>query len=330
MNTLNQNVVTFIKNAEHVDIQRIGRNKGDIMLTVNDSTVNLNRRHPISIASSLTTPEDAMASLANGHFMFVTDQHGETSLKEYRDHSYNGFIQTDDFIQRFGTDATLGNRSTSEFNLPEFGLGGDFNLTAGFTWSAFSKNLQTSVSVLRQICSNGMVARMPLFERQVPVINLFDQHLDIASRQLIDVSRRHITSRIEKMGREHAMVKEVSLVQAHIGKRIKADPSNSRLAALNGALEIYGDVSEYYTKQAIDNGIVDTLPSTISRFDLWNITTELNSHTEALVDSTGQSLDRIATGLLFPKREIVGVVNDRLESNVFGSPEQAFFGGNLI
>lgn len=320
------NTVNFIQSAEHVAINQIGRNKGDILLTVNDSTVELNRRHPIAIASSLTTPKDAAASLQGGHFTIVTGNDGKSNLKEYRDSSYKGFIQSAEFLDRFGTDDTLHARGIDRFSLDEFGLGGNFDLSTGFTWSAFSQNLQTQVSVMRQICSNGMVARNRLFEREVPVINLFDHHLDIAARQLIDISRRHVTDRLEKMGREHAMVKEVNLVRTHIEKRLKQNPHDARLSKLNGAIEIYGDISDYYTQRAIKEGITQALPSPISRFDLWNITTELNSHTEALVESTTSSLDRIATGLLFPKKDIEGVIAEAATRSTFGSPEQAFFG----
>lgn len=320
------NTVNFVKSAEHVEIAQIGKSKGNILLTVNDATVELNRRHPIAIASSLTTPKDAAASLQGGHFTIITNDHGDTHLKEYRDASYKGFIQSQDFLDRFGTDESLHARGMDRFELAEFGLGGKFDLTTGFTWSAFSQNLQTQVSVMRQICSNGMVARNRLFEREVPVINLFDHHLDIAARQLIDISRRHITDRLSKMGREHAMVKEVELVKTHIDKRIKQNPTDVRLKKLNGAIEIYGDISEYYTQRAINEGITHALPSPISRFDLWNITTELNSHTEELIESTNSSLDRIASGLLFPKKDIEGIVAERAQKSTFGSPERAFFG----
>lgn len=319
------NTVNFVKSAEHVQIQQIGKNKGDILLTVNDNQVQLNRRHSIAIASSLTTPHDAEQSLMNGHFTFVT-KNGETSLKEWRDSTYNGFMQSQDFLDRFGTDETLSSRGVDKFELAEFGLGGDFSLSAGFTWSAFNKNLQTQVNVMRLICLNGMMAKNKLFERQVPVINLFDHHLDIASRQLIDVSRRHIVGRVESMAREHAMNKEVELVQTHIQKRLKNNPTNERLAKLDSAIQVYGDISEYYTQRAINDNITANMKSPISRFDLWNITTELNSHTDELIDSTSSSLDRISSSLLFPMKTIEGVVSNTSHKSVFGSPERAFFG----
>lgn len=321
--------VNFIKNAEDVSVVRYGKTKGDVILRVNDEEVRLNRRHPISVTASLTTPEDATESIKGGHFVFNThvDKNGKEvrRLHEFRDQSYNGFMQTDDFLQRFGSDDTLESRGADRFEIQEFGLGGDFALTAGFTWSAFNRNLKTQVSVIRQICDNGMVARNKMFEREVPIINLYDHHLDIAARQLIDISRRELTKRIEVMGREHSTNKEFNLVYNHVEKRLRQNPYDARLTKISELMEENGSISEFYTKNAIDNGIVQALPSPVSRFDLWNIVTELNSHTEELVESTRGSLDKIATSLIFPKNTGTAIATASAKST-FGSPEQAFFG----
>lgn len=321
--------VTFIKNAEHVELQQVGRNKGTLKLIVNDQEAILNRRHPIAVSASLTTPENAAIALQRGHFVFETKQDGKgndiQALREYRDASYDGFMQTQDFLDRFGSDTTLSSRGIDKFEIPEFGLGGDFALSTGFTWSAFNRNLKTQVNVLRQICSNGMVARNKMFEREVPILNLFDHHLDIAARQLVDISRRELGKRFEVMGREFATNKEVHLVKGHVERRYKQDRMNPRLETLMEVIDQYGNISNHYTKQAIDSGITQALPSPISRFDLWNIATELNSHTEELIESTSAAIDRIATGLIFPKNNGTAIADTKAKST-FGSPEQAFFG----
>lgn len=315
--------VNFVKKAEHVAIAK-APGKGNIVLTVNDEVVDLNARHPISVAASLTSTHDAAESLLGGYFVF--EQGDELNrLKEWRDSSYKGFIQTDDFIKQFAENTQLDGRGFGDINIAEYGFGGAFNLTAGFEWSAFQKNLSTTVEILRQICTNGMVGRGPLFEKEVPVINLFDHHLDIAAKQLIDISKRRIAARLEVMSREHALWQEVSLVKGHVERRLKDDPFNHRLQKLDGILYDHSDLQTYYKKDAIDKGIVKALPTTISRMDLWNIATEMNSHTHDLVHSTKSSLDRISTSLLFPKH-IEGVVSEITAKTAFGSPELAFFG----
>lgn len=315
--------VNFVKNAEHVQINK-GHGKGNITLTVNDQVVDLNARHPISVATSLTSAQDAAHSLLGGYFVF--EQGDEINkLKEWRDCDYKGFIQTDDFIKQFAENTKLEGRGFGEINVAEYGYGGNFNLTAGFEWSAFQKNLKTTVEILRQICTNGMVGRGPLFEKEVPVINLFDHHLDIAAKQLVDISKRRIATRLEVMSREHSLWQEVNLVKGHIERRLKDDPLNQRLQKLDDILYEHSDLQTYYKKDAIEKGIVKALPTTISRMDLWNIATEMNSHTHELVHSTASSLDRISTSLLFPKH-IEGVVAEVTAKTAFGSPEQAFFG----
>lgn len=311
----------IIRNTEHVSVEQRGKNKGDITLVINDKIIQLNRRHPISVTASLTTPEDAAASLQNG--TFVISDEGE--LLEYRDQSYKGFIHGDEFAEKYGSDKSLASRMNTEFDLPEFGMGGKFNLSTGFSWSAFSQNLKTQVNVMRQICENGMVARNKLFEQEVPLHNMFDHHLDIAARQLITVSQDKISKRLAAMGREHSTNNELNLVHSHVKRRLLDDQKNDRLIKLNAVMEEAVDVSDYYTKKAIENNITNALPSTTSRMDLWNIATELRSHTGSLVESTESSLDRIASGLLFPKN-ITGAIGTRPHHSTFGSPELAFFG----
>ena len=312
--------VKFIKNAEHIDLVRKNSTKAEYDLYINDETVHLNSRHPFSRYASLTTPESVIDSLKGGHF--VVD---DGTLKEYRDASYKGFMHNDDFIERFANDNTLLKRASDNIHIAEYGHGGSFDISAGFTWSAFSKNLKTNMEVLRLICSNGLMAKNKLFEREVPIINLFDHHLDIAARQLIDISKSKIEKRIIEMGREHSFVKDVNLVLGHVDRRLTDDPYNSRLINLNNVLNEHADISQFYTKQAITNGIANSLASPISRLDLYNVITELNTHTHEIVDSTETALNRIGTSLLFPM-DLDGVINQRINTSTFGSPEQAFFG----
>lgn len=317
--------IIFIKDAEQVELNKVTHKGNNYELVINGISVPLNSRHAFSRTASLTSTDKIESSLHRGHF--VIDTSGKHNvLKEYRDSSYVGFMQSQEFIDRFANDSTLLNRAKDSLELAEFGQGGQFDLSAGFTWSAFSKNLRTTVSIVRLICSNGLKARNKLFEREVPIINLFDHHLDIASRQLIDISKTHISKRLSNMAREHSYVKDVNLVKGHIDKRLNDDPSNSRLIKLSDVIDEYGSVNKYYTKQSIVNGIASSLPSPISRLDLYNIVTELNTHTHEILESTQSSLDRIGTSLMFPK-ELDGVVAERnVAKTTFGSPEKAFFG----
>lgn len=317
--------VKFIKNAEHVQLVHKSYNSSTLNLIVNDQTVELSPRHPFCKTASLTNLESVESTLQNAHFV-IENVKGKNKLKEYRDSSYNGFLQSDEFIERFANDSTLLKRASDEFNIAEYGVGGSFNLHAGFVWSAFSKNLKTTVEIIRLICTNGLTAKNKLFEREVPIINLFDHHLDIASKQLIDVSKTKISNRLISMAREHALVKDVNLIAGHIQRRLKDDENNSRLINLNNVISEYGDISKHYTKNSINNGIAAALPSPISRFDLYNIITELNTHTDELVESTKSSLDKLGTSLIFP-RDVDGIIAERnVKQTTFGSPEKAFFG----
>jgi hypothetical protein len=318
--------VIFAKNAQDISIKQVGRGKGTIELTVNDVSTTLNRRHPISIISSLTTEENAVDEIMGGHFLFKELKDGSYKLAEYRDASYNGFMHDEDTIQLYGSTDDLISRTTSGFNIEELGIGGGFNITAGFDWSVFSKNITTQLSLERLVCSNGAKIRNKMFEREVPIINMHEKHLNIAAQQMIHIGEQKFKKRFKEMAREHASVREVHLIQSHVARRLSHDQNNSTLIRMNQLLTQYGDITQYYTASAIESGLVSALNSPISRFDLYNIATEMNTHTEAHVESTDVAVDRIVSNMLFP-RELEGCVTDMSRAkSTFGSPEQAFFG----
>lgn len=319
--------VIFAKNARDISIHRTGRNKGDIELVVNDVSVHLNRRHPISIISSLTSTENAVDEIMGGHFLFKENNDGSYKLAEYRDSSYKGFMHDESTIQLYGSNNDLLQHLTTNFSVEELGIGGEFNITAGFDWSVFSKNITTQLSLERLICSNGLKVRNKMFEREVPIINLHEKHLNIAAQQMIHIGQQKFKKRFKEMAREHASVREVHLIHSHVNRRLNNENQHdARLIKMNQALTQYGDITQYYTAAAIESGLVSALNSPISRFDLYNIATEMNTHTEQTVESTNIAVDRIVTNLLFPK-EVEGCVTDMSQAkSTFGSPEQAFFG----
>lgn len=321
----------LIKNAEHIELRSVNNTKGTMDLIVNDYKVRLDRRHAIATAASLTSKEDVVADLIGSHFVFEKSNKGEKEidiLREWRDSRYTGFIHDQEFIDIYSDDNNLLNRANVELNIPEYGAGGNFNISSGFTWSAFEQNLKTNVSMLREICSNGAVMKSRFFEKEVPILNLHSHHLDIAANQMIYTAERMIKQRIEKMGREFALNREVEMVMSHAERRIGTAITNEereRLVKLNNALGYYGDCSKYYTQEAMNNGVYRELESPISRMDLWNITTEMNSHTGQNIDSTKNALDHISTRLLFPK-DTGRVISEKASKQTFGNPELAFFG----
>ena len=318
--------IEFIKHAKDIEISRIGRSKGCVTLSVDGFETQLNHRHPIGVATSLSSPECVAESLRGGHF--VLEKKNDTDdfvLKEYRDSSYTGFLQTDDFIKRFGEDDSLYDRKKTNIFIPEYGQGGHFDVSCHFKWSAFKQNLMTEIGVLRQICMNGAVAMNPMFQKEVPILNLYDRHLDIAAHQLIETAKDKFIGRFESMSREHSTNREVSLALNHIDKRLKNDYS-TKLFNMKTFIEEHCRPDDYYTQDAIKSGIAQDLPSNISRFDLYNIVTECNTYTEESTDSTKSAIDRLASALIFPKRVGIPINHSSKQNDTFGSPELAFFG----
>lgn len=308
--------IAIYRNAQDVRITKEGEH---LYLNVNDEKSLLHSRTVIARQVAATNIENVEHSLVGGHYVFENNK-----LREYKSNSYNGFIQSDEFIDRFGNDKTLASKVKQSIQIGNMGKGGNFDLTAGFTWSAFDPNLTTQVQVLRLICENGMTIRTSVLEKRVPIINLFDEHLRIASEQTIDVASRLLTSRLEKLHLQVASVRHVNLIKTHVSARLHDNPTSGKLMRIEQYLD--HNMERYYTEHALSSGAISShLPSHMNKFDLYNIVTEVSSHTEETDRSSTRALNKMASDLVLNENNDY-LFNSIGMKNTFASPELAFFG----
>lgn len=328
--TPNKGSVQLFTNAQDIGLERLSKHdKKGYILTVGDREIILNARHAISTAASLTDENLIAKSLLGGHYVIgdFTDKRGFTTthLMDYRDASYKGFIHSQSAIDEFVEDGYLNDRLVDCFKVDGLGLGSDFQISSGFSWNAFSKNLKSQVNIIRQICTNGLMLSQPMFEREVPVINRHEEHLDIAARQMMNGATKVVSERLHKMANEHARVRDVKLAHSHFKSRAadydSAAELNQRLL-IN--LERINDLTKHYTTESLDNGLANELPAPISRLDLYNMITESNSHSDETSASTTNALNGVALDLMFKAPAVMPQTNV-VEKSPFSNPEQAFF-----
>lgn len=299
-------------------------NDGKLYLNVGDHSARLSSRHPIARSVDATSIENVNNMLRGGHFLFEEGENG-TKLREHRFANYTGFIQSDEFIQRFGTDKTLEAKLSQQIKFDALGDGGVFDMKSGFDWSVFSHTLKTRVGLVRLICTNG-VSRLsnPIVEKQVPIINMYDEHLEIAATQTLETAKRLIGNRLVDMSHRVSSVRDVQLVATHVKTRLNEDKTNGRLHQLGRILD--HNFSDYYTEHALESSaICSHLASHISQFDLYNILTEMSSHTEEADRSTKNALDKLASDMILDDRNDY-LLHTKPMLPTFTSPEQAFFG----
>lgn len=302
------------------DVQVVAHEDGKrhmLIIDGNDVTMSSSRSQiERNIANS---DADSVAKWLSGG-TFVTDN-GE--LKEYRTSDYTGFVHSDDMIARFCEDKNLDSKAETKLVISKFGAGGEFNLSAGFDWSVFSPDLETSVGLLRLVCANGLTVREPLLSKRVPVINMYDRHLTIASQQTLKYAEEMLFEKISSLDGQRASVRDVNLALSHINARMKDAPDDATLNRLY-ALTAF-DYGSYYTDSALSNSaITQTLPSHLDRYTLLNVVTEMSSHTPENHRSTVNAMHKIASDIILSESQVQqGQVT---VTKTFQSPEVAFMG----
>jgi hypothetical protein len=298
--------------------------------------------------------------LNGGHYFFVDGE-----LIDFRDRSYvlgDGFVHTDDAIEalwntlgvsKYSTRqafrrASLGTRmstqststglfkvwSKSDIHVPAYNEGGRFTSQLSFAWNPFNADIRSSFELVRLICVNGMIGLTSWLNSRVPLVNMWQEHLDIAALQIQRKVEDKVGARMLEMNRERASLADLMLLQRHAIERFDAeanidDGAQERLRTISRAVNPMLHLNDFYKPDVFaDMRVAAQLPGHLTVFDAWNIATEMSSHTHDGGDSTDNGLQRLANRLVFDP-ENVNFKAARLELPPpawFSSPEQAFFG----
>jgi hypothetical protein len=298
--------------------------------------------------------DDLASRLSGGSFFFIEDQ-----LIDFRDGSYNGFIHEDKTISVFmeilgyqqKTDLQLAHMQKNkrddiqspivlrkvwdknEISVPGYSGGADFDSVLSFTWNPYVKTINTVFDLVRLICTNGMVGLTSFLNTKVPVMNRWEEHLDIAARQIQNKVDSIIVERVQQMTIEHASVADCLLLEDHTMARLAhAIDSVEHQTLLNimNAVSPRAQLANVYRESVFnDKNLAAQLPAHLSGFDVFNIATQLRTHTQETAKSTDFAMDKFANGILFDKQDNYNASTGRLTApsmKSFNDPEQAFFG----
>lgn len=327
------------------------------LITVNDR---FEHQFPASSRVSkeleLITEKDLTERLNGGSYFFIDDQ-----LIDFRDRRYNGFVHEDKSIDAlmdvigFRELKTRTNRAThrlinrtqsnsislskmwsrTEIEVPMYREGGGFNSQLNFTWNPFTKNVSSVFELVRLICENGMVGTTPFVNMQIPLVNRWEEHLEISNLQLQNKISGIMKRRLEEMTTSRASVADLLTLDRHISGRLKqkdvpAGQDNKGLLELYRAIDPFEHLTSYYKLDALENkAIAAQLPAHITVFDAWNIATEVCTHYAPSESSTDAGLQKLANSLVFDRActtNQVENIGSHIKLSPFSSPERAFFG----
>lgn len=346
----------LVQNA-NVKLDVINSDAGSMpVITVNDTY-----QHAFPSKSRVTqglnffSPEQLQDRLDGGHYFFI-----DNKLVDYRDSEYNGFVHSDNSINKLmdiigyrpctnkkfnrkenlvSRDVTLSNVwSKASIDVPAYKNGGQFDSELDFIWNPFMRDIRSTFRIVRQICTNGMVGMSDFINTRIPVINRWEEHLDIASVQIQHKIEAKVSNRLDSMGTTHSSVGQCLLINDHINDRLEnaidtygAHPMVERLKNLNLVTNPKLHTSDVYRSSVFENRqIAAQHPAHLSEFDLYNIVTEVNTHTDPSSGSSRAALDKMANALVFDENNkvLANVVRPAVRTSSFFSPEQAFFGLN--
>lgn len=287
--------------------------------------------------------------LSNGNYFFVDNQ-----LVDFRDGSYSGFVHDDRAIEnlvkhigitdnenvtrsglRLNTvpsDFMLMNRySTEGFDVPGYLQGGKFTSSMLFTWSPFTSFVRGAFEIVRQICSNGMVGTSELINSRIPLINRWEEHLQIANIQMQNKVSGLVTHRLSEMGTQRASIADLQLVARHAAIRKQEVGNLAEKRRLDAIIKVSDPIihlsNHYQPNVFAEKNIAARVPGHLTQFDCYNLATELSTHTSESEDSTTGALQRLANGLLFPSNtDGIRELNRAPILSAFSNPDQAFFG----
>ena len=292
--------------------------------------------------------------LDGGTFVVQGDQ-----IVDYRDSNYKGFIHSDESIaqlsQHVGSENFKASKrvkggashifgkvySQNPLDIDEIGDGGLFKTQLSYVWSVFHQNINTLYDIERLICANGMRGLTRFFNASIPMINKWEEHLRIADIQINNRVRDKVRQRLAEMVRERACVADLQIVTDHASGRLLSEyntqEQRDRLMNILAIVDPLLHLGDTYTDHALaDSNVSAQLPGHLTVFDVWNLATEIDSHTRSDDDSSSNVLQKLVNDLLlanthdknrqFGRKSSGVIVVDGPNLSDESDPNRIFFG----
>jgi len=320
------------------------------------ATINVNDKYEYTFDASsrvskhleLYEPEKLAERMNGGKFFFI-----DGNLYDMRYGDYNGHVHSDVAIEKLADIVGIGPRGSVRMNdqsisrdytlgrqwsehgitIPHYNDGGEFKSQLHFGWSPFSKYVSSVFMLYRLVCENGMRGVTSFMNTKIPLINRWEENLDIANIQIQNKVNGMITDRVSMMGRERASVQEVMQLAQHAHNRLTQIYDNpgatDRLSNIYRIASPVGQLGHVYREGVfMDSNLAAQHPAHLSVLDVFNMVTEMNTHTDETDKSSSLGLDKFANTLMFDRKDLTGFAGtySAPKLSAFSNPDEAFFG----
>lgn len=336
-----------------VTSHRNSRNQNIASIKVNDKYEHwFDANSRVSRALDTMLPSDLAERFKGGTYFFV-----EGTLVDFRDAHYNGFVQDDASIaslvrvigiqERANISTHLQDNLTtrkfvlgcswdaSQFYIDQLAGDGTFENELLFGWTPFNKDVSSAFMLKQTTTGNSIRGMSSFLRKRIPLINRWEEHLDIACKQLQVRINSEVKRRFEKMTQERASVQELLLIAEHAKIRIDKGPymkgsaQEVRLRRIHRVANPIIHTNKIY-KDAVfaDMRLAAQRKGHLTVFDAYNLATEIRTHTDECDGSSTLALDRFANDLIFNHHDLTqyGARWEAPKAAVFKDIESAFFG----
>lgn len=306
--------------------------------------VNLDSRGPIAGMINLgMDPKDLEPEVLEGRYFVVDDnvidhrfksglkfQHSDESIKSLVDKL--GFAQTvtTNFAgdERFGLVQARATREAFEVN-PLDSIGGQFDIHIGFQWSPFDLDIHSVIEMWRQVCTNGAIAKSPILDNKIPMLNRWEENLAISDRVVRHNFDKLVLPRLAALPNERITLADVAALQGILSNFQQSKHlQGSSLMAL-AEMEAVVDQAWLPGANELKKNMQKFVPAPMTAYDAYNIVTEAATHHLGR-DRTNHQAAAFTSSLIFnadrqrsSRTELDSLTTD---TNTFANPDRAFFG----
>lgn len=270
--------------------------------------------------------ESLEALMQGGTYFFV-----EGVLVDFRYGNYNGFVHEDESVKQLAkvigiveakqlSTRLQDNLTSNKYSLgaswsknaivvPEYNDGGAFKSELLFSWNPFVKTVNSAFMLWRLICSNGMRGVTSFLNTKIPLINRWEEHLEIANVQIQNKVDVMVKKRLAGMGDQFATVSELQGIASHARRRyertMQGEAAHDQLRAIINIADPSMHLADVYRENVFkDKRLSAQVPGHLSLFDAYNLATEVRTHTRETEGSSALALDRLANDMVFNHQDL--------------------------
>lgn len=209
-------------------------------------------------------------------------------------------------------------------------VGGQFDIYLGFGWSPFELDIEGTIEMIRQVCSNGAIARSPLLDRHIPMMNRWEENLHLSRHVMRHSFEKMVLPRLEALPQERASLADLNQVSRILSDYASSTriQSDSR-TALERMLELVDTASDIPGASQLQSNQLRFIEAPMTAFDAYNIVTEAATHHRG-EDKHDAAANSWISGMLFNDQRKRAARADldslMVSTNTFADADRAFFG----